>query len=100
MYISTQTIITAGAVIGALFTIFGIVFAVYRWYLKQEGQDASIKKLKDKHDEDIKEIKAEQRVICESMLACLDGLEQLGCNHSVPKAKARLEEHLNKAAHN
>ena len=100
MYISTQTIITAGAVIGAIFTIFGVVFAVYRWYLKQEAQNGAIDSLRNKHNEDIDDIKAEQRVICESMLACLDGLEQLGCNHSVPKAKAKLEEHLNKAAHN
>ncbi len=57
-------------------------------YLKQEKQDAEIKAIKE-----------EQRVMCKGVLACLDGLEQLGCNHSVPKAKEALENHINEVAH-
>ena len=39
MYIDTNTIITTASVITALVVIFGAIFAVYRWYLKQEKQD-------------------------------------------------------------
>ena len=66
-------------------TTFG---KIHKWFLKQEHQD-----------EEIAQMKAEQRVLTTGVLACLDGLEQLGCNHSVPKAKNLLEEHLNEVAH-
>lgn len=75
-------LLSAGAI------IFGVVFACYRWYLKQEKQD-----------KDIKALKEENALICYGMQACLDGLEQLGANHTVPIAKEKLEKHLNKSAH-
>lgn len=88
MTITAQTIITAAAVIGALVTIFSIVFAVYRWYLKQEKQD-----------KDIAQIKKENTLICFALSACLDGLQQLGANHTVPVAKDKLDKYLNQQAH-
>lgn len=75
-------------IISAIAVIFGVIFACYRWYLKQEKQD-----------EDIKSMKEENTLICFALQACLDGLEQLGANHSVPIAKEKLEKHLNKSAH-
>lgn len=74
--------------ISALAVILGVIFACYRWYLRQ-----------NKQDEDIKSIKEENTLICYALRACLDGLEQLGANHTVPDAKMRLEKHLNKSAH-
>lgn len=97
--ITTQTIITSGAVLTALISIFTIVFKIHNWYIKQENQDKKIQNLGQTHDTDVRELKEEQRVICEGLIACLDGLEQLGCNHSVPKAKSKLENHLNTVAH-
>lgn len=88
MTITAQTIITTAAAIGALVTIFGIVFAVYRWYLKQEKQD-----------KDIVQIKKENTLICFALSACLDGLQQLGANHTVPVAKDKLDKYLNEQAH-
>lgn len=75
-------------IISALTIIFGVIFACYRWYLKQKKQDA-----------DIKAIKEENTLICYALRACLDGLEQLGANHTVPVAKEKLEKHLNILAH-
>ncbi len=75
-------------IISALTIIFGVIFACYRWYLKQNKQDA-----------DIKAIKEENTLICFALRACLDGLEQLGANHTVPIAKEKLEKHLNILAH-
>ena len=37
--ITTNTIITVAAVVSAIVAIFGIIFAIYRWYLKQNKQD-------------------------------------------------------------
>lgn len=86
--VSADTIITIAAVIGALGVIFGVVFAVYRWYLKQEKQD-----------KDIAHIKEEDALIVFALSACLDGLQQLGANHTVPIAKDKLDKYINQRAH-
>lgn len=86
--VSADTIITIAAVIGALGVIFGVVFAVYRWYLKQEKQD-----------KDLAHIKEEDTLIVFALSACLDGLQQLGANHTVPIAKDKLDKYINQRAH-
>ena len=86
--VSADTIITIAAVIGALGVIFGVVFAMYRWYLKQEKQD-----------KDIVHIKEEDTLIVFALSACLDGLQQLGANHTVPIAKDKLDKYINQQAH-
>lgn len=88
MYVDTDTIITAASVISALVVIFSAIFAVYRWYLRQNKQDVEIKKMKE-----------EQCMICFALLACLDGLKQLGANGDVTAAHSKLEKHLNQSAH-
>ena len=88
MYITTSTIINLAALITAVITIFGIVFSIFKWFQKQKQQDI-----------DIKAIKKENTLICYGLMACLDGLEQLGANHSVPATKDKLEKYLNQKAH-
>lgn len=88
MYITSQSIQTVAAVITAIIVIFSAVFAVYRWYLKQNKQDG-----------DIKELKEEQCLMSYAILACLDGLKQLGANGNVTDAHNKLEKHLNQKAH-
>ena len=86
--INADTIITAAAIITALGVIFGVIFAVYRWYLKQEKQD-----------KDIARINEEDTLIVFALSACLDGLQQLGANHTVPIAKDKLDKYINQQAH-
>lgn len=81
-------IITAASLITALGVIFGFAFKVHKWYLKQEQQD-----------KEIKQIKEEDTLICYALSACLDGLQQLGANHTVPDAKEKLDKYLNQQAH-
>lgn len=88
MYIDSNTIITASAVLAAAMAILGALFAVYRWYLKQ-----------NKQDEDIKEIKSELCMHAYVLLAVLDGLKQLNCNGKVTEAQDKLSKHINKQAH-
>ena len=99
MYIDADAIITIGKVVGAILAIGGAVFGVCKWFLEQKNQSKQIAELKKHHDDDIKSLKEETRLICEGLSACLDGLIQQGCNHSVPKAKEKLDEYLNKQAH-
>ena len=76
------------ATITALGVVFGAIFAVHKWFLKQEKQDA-----------DIKAIKEEQTVLTQGVLACLQGLHEQGCNGPVTAAIEKIETHLNKQAH-
>lgn len=86
--VSADTIITIAAVITALGVIFGVIFAIYKWYLKQEKQD-----------KDVAHIKEEDTLIVFALSACLDGLQQLGANHTVPIAKDKLDKYINQQAH-
>ena len=85
---AVNAIILTGSLLTALILIGTTYNKIHTWFLKQEQQDVQIANLKE-----------EQRILCKGISACLDGLEQLGCNHSVPIAKQELEEHLNSAAH-
>ena len=79
---------TLAATITALGVVFGAVFGIYRWFLKQEKQD-----------KDIKSIKEEQSVLVHGVLACLQGLREQGCNGPVTAAIEQIENHINKQAH-
>lgn len=83
-----KTILTVAELIGAVGVICGFVVALIRWVLKQ-----------GKQDDDIKQLKEENTLICYALSACLDGLEQLGANHTVPKARDKLDKYLNVKAH-
>lgn len=63
MYITWQTIITAGSVIVAVLAIFGIVLKVHKWYLQQEKQNTEIARMKE-----------ENRLICEALSAVIKNI--------------------------
>ena len=88
VYIDANTIITAGALLGATTAIAGAAFSAYRWYLKQ-----------NKQDEDIEKMKGEQCLLTYGILACLKGLKEQGCNGPVTEAIDKIEKHINKQAH-
>lgn len=81
-------ITAVAATITALGVILGVVFAAYKWFLKQEKQD-----------KDIKDIKEEQTLLTYGVLACLKGLKEQGCDGPVTTAIAQIEKHINKQAH-
>ena len=88
MYVDTNMIITAASLLTALGVIFTTIFAVYRWYLRQNEQDKEIEKLK-----------SEQCLHTYGILACLKGLHEQGCNGPVTEAIDKIEKHVNKQAH-
>ena len=88
MTITAETIAAVASIITSLVVIFGAIFAIYRWYLKQEKQD-----------KDIKTIKEEQTVLTKGVLACLKGLKEQGCDGPVTEAITTIEAHLNEQAH-
>lgn len=104
-------VIKISAFCGAILALWGIIYAVIKWFQKQEKQTTDIEALKKLHKEDMEKtrkkeaedmqaIKDELCVLSYAMLASLDGLQQLHCNGNVTKAHDRLEKHLNQQAHN
>lgn len=83
-----DTIIKAASLLTALGLIVGGIVKMAKFKTQQEH-----------NTHDIKEIRGEQKLVFTALCACLDGLQQLGANHSVPVAKAKLEEWLNDKAH-
>ncbi len=99
MYISIDTIIKIGALIGALGVIGGLLIAAYKFYLKPEKLAKRMENLRKMHEEDIRKINEEQCLITYGLLACLKGLREQGCNGPVTDGINRIEKHLNKQAH-
>ena len=49
VYVDVDTIIMAGSLLTAVVVIFSAIFAVYKWYLKQNQQDVEIGRVKSQH---------------------------------------------------
>ncbi len=88
IHLTLQSIITLASFIAAVVAVVGYILKGHKWYLKQEKQD-----------KEISDIKEENAIICFALSAALDGLMQLGANHTVPDAKEKLDKYLNERAH-
>ena len=88
MYVDVNTIIMAGSLLTAVVVIFSAIFAVYKWYLKQNQQDVEIER-----------VKSEQCLLTYGILASLKGLKEQGCNGPETEAIDKIEKHKNKQAH-
>lgn len=97
--VTWQGIITTAAVIAAMLSIYAFVSKVVLWIDKQNQQEQEIERLKKHHDEDIKELKEEQTLLVEGVLACLQGLQERGCNGPVSAAIEKYTNYLNAKAH-
>lgn len=76
------------AALASLGGAVGVIFGAYKWYLRQNERDSDVGRMKE-----------ENTLIVFALCACLDGLEQLGANHTVSLAKEKLDKYVNKMAH-
>lgn len=90
-----QGIITAGAVASAVLLLIGCAVKLFRWVNHQAEQDERMDRIEKAAGAERKEL----TLIVYALSACLDGLGQLGANHTVPIAKDKLDKHINKQAH-
>ena len=111
--ITLQGILTILGIIVGIVAGLTAIGAIIKWingvHDKMQTWDNYEKKfvdlesrMNDRHTDieaKLQEIKAEQYVLTNSMLAVLDGLQQLNCNGNVTKAHAELEQYLNEQAH-
>ena len=88
MVVTWQTVITFGAVLGAIGIILKYYNKGYDLIKHQKAQDAEIKAIKE-----------EQQIITYGVLSCLKGLHEQGANGPVTDAIAKIEQHLNEIAH-
>ena len=104
-------IVELGKIVGAMLTIFGVFMGVYRFFKVQifdrldrlEREEKETKEHQDEIEEHQKEhIDSSQEeflIIIKALSACLDGLIQQGCNHTVPVCKEELDQFLLKKSH-
>lgn len=108
--ITAESIIKTASLLGALGVIIGLGVKAIRWFDRQADQDTKLTALEAKHDSDKEElrtamaaelqsIKDEQSLIVYGLLAVLKGQQEQGCNGPVTEASNKLEEHINKKAH-
>lgn len=88
MWIDVDTIIKAAALVTALGVLGGVVASLY----KASERDR-------KQSEIIKEMMAEQSLICYGLRGALQGLIEQGCNGPCKDALEKLNKHLNQEAH-
>ena len=99
MYITWQSIITAGAVVGAVAALVAYFVKLVLWVNKQSEQDEAITNLEKHHNEDIDSIKQELTLLMFGIQACLKGLMEQGCNGPVAEAEDKFNKYLNQKAH-
>lgn len=110
--ITPQTIITAGAVVGALSALAALVVKLVRWVDRQKAQDKEIKALQAQKAsaEELQELRAkctrdqeavqlELSMLTYGVYCCLKGLQEQGCNGPVTEAIKKLELYINAKAH-
>ncbi len=88
MWIDVDTIIKAAAFVTALGVLGGVAVSLY----KASDRDR-------KQSEIIKEMIAEQSLICYGLRGALQGLIEQGCNGPCKDALEKLNKHLNQEAH-
>ena len=88
MYIDAKTLIE----LAALLTALGVIGGAALWAVKFVDRQK-------KQDQELTAIRKEQTLICYGVMACLRGLKEQGCNGPVTEAMAKMEKHLNQAAH-
>jgi hypothetical protein len=88
MWIDVDTIIKAAAFVTALGVLGGVAVSLYRASERDRKQS-----------EIIKEMMAEQSLICYGLRGALQGLIEQGCNGPCKDALEKLNKHLNQEAH-
>ncbi len=88
MWIDVDTIIKAAALVTALGVLGGMAVSLYRASERDRKQS-----------EIIKEVMAEQSLICYGLRGALQGLIEQGCNGPCKDALEKLNKHLNQEAH-
>ena len=86
--LSWQSIVAAAAIVGAFVAIVSYIRKLFGWFDRQDKQHGQIKQIRE-----------EQQILTEGILACLKGLSEQGCDGPVTAAINKIEAHLIQQAH-
>ena len=95
MYVDWNVLISASKVIGAITVIVGFIVAIYKLLKKIDN----LVENNQRQNDEIKNIQAEQTILCYGLKGALQGLIESGCNGPCKEALGMLDKHLNKSAH-
>ena len=95
MYLTADTLLYISKILTALGVILAAFFSIVRVYTNYKKQQKEIENLKAENTKQHEEL----TLVCFGLSACLDGLIQLGANHSVTTAKDKLDKYINNMAH-
>lgn len=95
----SSNILLVGSLATAISAVITLSVCLIKAYNKQHEQRLEMKQHIQAQDSAIEGLKDENCLICFALSACLDGLEQLGANHTVPKARDKLDKYINQQAH-
>lgn len=97
--VTAQTVITFAALLSAIGGIVALIVKLVHWVDNQKAQDGKITALEEKHEEDMKEIREESRLMIEGLLACLKAHQADGHNGPVTENIKSIETYLYDKAH-
>lgn len=78
MYVTFETIITAGGVLGAVVSFVALVWKLFKWVNHQKEQDAEIEKIKEQHRLEVQRLESE---IVKAKAAHKEAIEELRRHH-------------------
>ena len=99
MYITPDSIITAGGVLATITSFIVLFRKVFLFLDKINDLEKRVIYLEQKHAKEIRSVKEEQQLVIYGLLACLKGLQEQGCNGSVSEAINKIEKYVNDKAH-
>lgn len=97
--IDTTTLIAVAGIAGAIATLAGFGYKIFKWFDKQEEQTKQIEEIREAEREHKQELDDELCLLTYAVLACLKGLKEQGCNGPVSEAIKKVEKHINQKAH-
>ena len=78
MYVTVETLVTIGKVLGALTALGGLVWKLFQWVNHQKEQDETITQMQAQHKKDIADLKADyQKQITELKLLHVKDIQDM-----------------------
>ena len=128
MYVTVETVLTAGSLLVAITAFVTLFWKLFTWINHQKEQDNLINEMQQDHEKEIQNLKdgfedkisdlndkisdlktrhytdtnmihEEQTLVVYGLLACLKGLAEQGCDGPVTEAISKIEKHINQKAH-
>ena len=97
--ITWENIIFTAAVLGAIAVILKWLYGGINLMKKPVENELHIEALSKHHEEDMRQMREELRILTYGILACLKGQKEQGLNGPVTEAINKIEKHLNAKAH-